>query len=64
MFVNQPKPQPVPKGAKESFVVRYQQGRKPFPDRKSADQFAEAQEATGGWAEVSQVVETVVRRRK
>lgn len=63
MFVNKPKME-LPKGAKESYAVRYQGGRKVFDDFTSAAKFAQEQKGLPkGWAEVIQVVEIVVRPR-
>ncbi len=54
----------LPKGARETFVVRYQGGRKPFPSRKDADAFSKAcREAEKGWAEVIRQIEIVVSPR-
>jgi hypothetical protein len=61
---DKPKKMPVPKGAKESWVVRYPGGRKPFDREKTAMDFARSARAEEkGWAEVSHLVERVVSPR-
>jgi hypothetical protein len=66
MFVNKKKPEPLklPEGATESWVVKYPQGRKPFPSLEAAQAVAdEARQAPKGWAEITHVVEQVVSPR-
>ena len=59
-----PKAAVLPAGAKQSWVVRYRGGRKPFDDEGEAMRFARAERANeGGWAEVSHVVERIVSPR-
>lgn len=60
----QPKQPSLPANSKVKFDVRYPGGRKPFEDRAEAMAFAEAQRSTEkGWAEVVQVIETIVSPR-
>lgn len=64
MFHNPPPKLQLPKGAKESFVVRYPGGRKPFATDASAMTFAKAERAKDkGWAEVTRCIEIIVSPR-
>lgn len=71
MFPKQKPQQPLPPGAvvvpqdaKQSYVVKYHGGRKPFDIRADADDFAnECREAPKGWAEVIRQIEIVVSPR-
>lgn len=74
MFPQQPKAAPrphivpprqtIPANAKVTFAVRYPGGRKPFEDKAEAMDFAQVQRSTDkGWAEVVQIVETIVSAR-
>lgn len=51
----------IPKDAKQSYVVKYHGGRKPFDFRQDADDFAaECRKSDKGWAEVIHQIEIVV----
>lgn len=64
MFPQKTPKLPLPRGAKESFVVRYRGGRKPFDTEAEAMTFANAERSNEqGWAEVTHVVESVVSPR-
>lgn len=59
-----PKPFPTPKGATESFSVKYQGGRKPFSTRQEAEDFAKVKRGLdNGWAEITRVLEIIVSPR-
>lgn len=54
----------LPKGARETFAVRYRGGRKVFDKLKNAMGFAtDERKDEGGWAEVTRVIEIVVSPR-
>lgn len=59
-----PKPFKGPPGSTTTYEVRYSKGRKPFPSRAEADEFARAERTTGGWASIDQLIRIEVEKRK